>query len=87
MPAKIRFYKEAKSGITTPAAGYLTLFTGSDALIPDGTGTLNHLTAIDSSGKQLVVPYLDEDLTNYRGLAFKGFVDMNQLLTLTSTTH
>ena len=86
MPAKIRFYKEAKSGITTPAAGYLTLFTGSDALVPDGTGTLNHLTAIDSSGNQLVIPYLDEALTNYRGLAFKGDVDMNALLTLTSTT-
>jgi|7_EtaG_2_1085326.scaffolds.fasta_scaffold17511_2 hypothetical protein len=86
MPAKIRFYKEAKSGITTPAAGYITLFTGSDALIPDGTGTLNHLTAIDSSGNQLVIPYLDEALTNYRGLAFKGDVDMNSLLTMTSTT-
>lgn len=86
MPAKIRFYKEAKSGITTPAAGYLTLFVGSDSLIPDGSGNLNHLTAIDSSGNQLVIPYLDEALTNARGLAFKADVDMNALLTLTSMT-
>tara|TARA_R110001583_G_scaffold79358_5_gene214396 strand:- start:13764 stop:14999 length:1236 start_codon:yes stop_codon:yes gene_type:complete len=86
MPAKIRFYKEAKTAISTPASPYVTFFAGADALIPDGSGNLNHLTAIDSAGNQLVIPYLDEALTNTRGLAFKADVDMNALLTLTSMT-
>ena len=55
MPAKIRFYKEAKTAISTPASPYVTFFAGADALIPDGSGNLNHLTAIDSAGNQLVI--------------------------------
>tara|TARA_R110000796_G_scaffold74_13_gene317 strand:- start:9323 stop:10747 length:1425 start_codon:yes stop_codon:yes gene_type:complete len=74
MSAILRINLENKSTITTPPAGYISLFAGADAGAPF---TNNHLSVIDSTGSLLRVPYLEENLTVATGYNFQQSVDVS----------
>jgi hypothetical protein len=75
MSAKLRIKVENTSIIGAPPSGYISLFTGADT--PATTGyTFNHLSVITPGNELFRVPYLEEDLTTDRGLAFGGSVDI-----------
>ena len=75
MSAKLRIKVENTSIIGAPPSGYISLFTGADT--PATTGyTFNHISVVTPGNELFRVPYLEEDLTTDRGLAFGGSVDI-----------
>lgn len=75
MSAKLRIKVENTTLIGAPPSGYISLFTGAD--VPTTTAyTFNHISVLTPGNELFRVPYLEEDLTAERGLAFGGNVDI-----------